>query len=113
MDNIKVSKETVCSTVFCFLGVINFFLKKYGMYPIEIEESVMFDFVSAVWLIAGVIVAWWKNNSFTKPAIIADGVMKHIKAIEPIDYTELKVDVQKVEKEEEEDLAEINSPEVE
>ena len=48
------------------------FLAVFGKPLLNITEDEIGQAVSIVWTIVATIVAWWKNNSFTTAAIMAD-----------------------------------------
>ena len=50
-----------------------------GISPIPIDDEVLTQAITTGSTIIIAVVAWWKNNSFTKAAIIADKEMHEIK----------------------------------
>ena len=68
----KVSKETIIRTVVLFVALLNSVLTMLGKNPLPFSESEIYQAVSAVCSIAATIWAWWKNNSFTQPALEGD-----------------------------------------
>lgn len=79
--NLKnVSKETWIRTATLLLALINQALVMFGkeILPFTVDEvyevgTVVFTLFASVW-------SWWKNQSFTEEAQIADEVMKELKA---------------------------------
>ena len=74
-----VKLETIIRTVCLVLALVNQVLtiKGYPLLPISDEQvaetlTLGFTIVTALW-------AWWKNNSFTPAAIVADEFMHGIK----------------------------------
>lgn len=65
--------------VMALLTVGNVVLMSMGVSPIEIDEGMVTEAVSAVLAIGAVVYAWWKNSSFSKEAQAADGAMKEAK----------------------------------
>ena len=70
----KISKETIIRSIMLLIGVINTVCVLFGWNPLNIDESAVYDAVSAVYMIAVTAWAWWKNNSFTHAAVSADSV---------------------------------------
>lgn len=82
-DKIKsVTPETWARTICFILALINQVLAVLGRNKIEFVENDVYQIVSAVFTVVTGIVAWWKNNSFTKAAIAADVYMKDLKSQE-------------------------------
>ena len=74
----KISKETIIRSIMLLIGVINTVCVLLGWNPLELDESVIHDAVSAAYMVAVTAWAWWKNNSFTA-AISADSVKETMK----------------------------------
>lgn len=70
---------TITRTVVLFLALFNQVLVIMGYSPIPIDDQSLVEVISLIATIGTAIVAWWKNNSFTKQAVIADGYMKELK----------------------------------
>ena len=75
----KISEGTWARTIVLALALINQVLTAMGHTPINIADEDVNILVSTIFTIVAAIVAWWKNNSFTKPAIEADQHMKVLK----------------------------------
>lgn len=54
-------------------------LKSTGKQPIEIAESDVYSTIEMVVSVAIILLSWWKNNSFTKNAQIADEYLQELK----------------------------------
>lgn len=67
-----MNKGTVVRTLLLLIALINAILEFKGMSPISVEEGSVDEIVSAVFLAATTIASWWKNNSFTKAALVGD-----------------------------------------
>lgn len=50
-----------------------------GRSPFPFDENAIFNFLLAAANVIAVIIAWWKNNSFTEPAQEADEVLEEKK----------------------------------
>lgn len=75
----KISRETIIRSLMLLIGVINTVCVLLGWNPLDIDESAIYDSVSAVYMVAVTAWAWWKNNSFTHAAISADSVKETMK----------------------------------
>lgn len=76
----KISAGTIARTIILCLALINQVLTATGHSMINIADEDVNLLVSTIFTIVTAIVAWWKNNSFTREAIEADEVMKNLKA---------------------------------
>lgn len=76
----NVSKGTIIRTVIFALALINQILAMCGVSPIPVNDDTVTNLISTVWTVVAGIIAWWKNNSFTKEAIEADEILKNAKA---------------------------------
>ena len=75
----NVSKGTIARTIILALALLNSVLSAFGVELIEIPDETINTLLDAIFLIVAAITAWWKNNSFTKPAIQADMMLKDLK----------------------------------
>lgn len=75
----KISKGTIVRTIMLVIVLINVVLKHFGIDVINVEESQVLTFVEALIEVATIVVAFWKNNSFTQKAIKADNFLKQLK----------------------------------
>lgn len=78
----KISKGTIVRTIMLAIVLINLILKHFGIDVINVEESQVLTFVEALIEVATIVVAFWKNNSFTDKAIKADNFLKQLKESE-------------------------------
>ena len=78
----KVSKSTIVRTILVFLVIINFVLERMGIDLIPVDENAILMFVETLIEIAVIIVAWWKNNSYTEKAIKADEFLRELRESE-------------------------------
>lgn len=69
-----VSPGTIARTICLVLALVNQVLAMLGMVPVDIAEDTVYQGVSIVFTVVTALVAWWKNNSFSKKAIAADQV---------------------------------------
>lgn len=75
----KISKGTIVRTIMIILVIVNVVLKQFGVDAINVSESEILSLVEALIEVATIVVAFWKNNSFTKNAIKADEFLKTLK----------------------------------
>lgn len=74
-----VKAETIIRTICLALTLINQLLIAFGKKPLPIEDDQMYKIVSTL-VTAGVTLwCWWKNNSFTLPAIKADKYLEKLR----------------------------------
>lgn len=70
-----MTKGTITRTILLALAIINQLLTATGHNPLPADN----DTVSALVTAVVAILAWWKNNSFTKHAKAADEYMRKAK----------------------------------
>lgn len=75
----KISTGTITRTILLALALINQLLVVSGNSPIPIADEVVAEFIASGATIIMAIIAFWKNNSFTKEAIEADEQMHKAK----------------------------------
>lgn len=80
MENLHVKADTIARTIVLFLALANQVMVACGWSPIELEENNIYALTSTVATIVVAIWSWWKNNSFTKAALVADEVLKEEKS---------------------------------
>lgn len=78
----KITKGTIVRTIWILLVIVNVVLERFGIDVIPTDESLILMFVEAGIEIAGIVVAFWKNNSFTEKAIKADNFLKELRESE-------------------------------
>lgn len=76
----KISAGTIVRTIILALALINQVLSLSGHSVIPISDDLINALVTNIWTIAAALVAWWKNNSFTKAALAGDAVMQQQKS---------------------------------
>ena len=72
----KISAGTIGRTVCLALALKNQILILFGKGTNPFAEDDIYQFVSMLFTAVATVVAWWKNNSFTKEAIEADMMLK-------------------------------------
>ena len=76
----RVSKETITRTIVLIFAIINQLLTKKGYNPLPFSDEELYLIASDIILYGSALWAWWKNNSFSEPALEADEYMKELKA---------------------------------
>lgn len=78
----KISKGTIVRTIMLVLALVNMALQHFGIDVIKVDESQVLSLVEILIELAVIIVAFWKNNSFTEKAIQADKFLQTLKESE-------------------------------
>jgi len=63
-----IKKATILRTLFLVLALSNQALVSFGKSPLPLDEGNVELALSLVWTGVASILAWWKNNDFTKKA---------------------------------------------
>lgn len=77
----NVSKATIIRTICLVLSITNMVLEMRGHSIIPIDNELVTEAISVIFLIGSAVASWWKNNSFTKEAIDADNYLKTLKEV--------------------------------
>ena len=77
-----IKKSTIVRTVALLLVLINLVLKACGVNLIPIDEGKIYTVVELLIELAVIVVAFWKNNSFTPKAIKADEFLQQLRESE-------------------------------
>ena len=75
----QVKTSTIIRTLCLILALINQILSALGKPLLPIEDSQIETVVTETALVVTALWSWWKNNSFTKNAIVADEYLKELK----------------------------------
>ena len=78
--NFNITAGTIARTAVLLLALTNQMLSAMGKSPLPIESTTVEQLVTAGIKTIAALVAWWKNNSFTKEAIAADKEYDRLKA---------------------------------
>ena len=78
-ENVSIKTETIIRTVCLIIALVNQLLIGLGKQPIPIEDKEIYTLVSTLVTIVLALRCWWKNNSFTLPAIRADEYMEQLR----------------------------------
>ena len=75
-----MSRGTIVRTVVLILAIGNQLLTSWGKNPLPWSEEELYEGVSAGITALSALISWWKNNSFTKEARLADRYLKTLRA---------------------------------
>ena len=75
----EITAGTITRTIILALALINQMLSATGHPVIPIQDADVETLVSTCFTVVMAVIAWWKNNSFTKEAIAADKIMHAVK----------------------------------
>lgn len=75
----KISKGTIIRTALLLLAIINNLLAIFGKAPLPITNEQLELIVSTIITVVMAIINWWKNNSFTQPALEGDVLMNRLR----------------------------------
>ena len=76
----KIKADTIIRTIILGISLLNQALIISGKNPFPFAEDELYGLLSTLVTAAAAVWAWWKNNSFTQPALKADRQMKEEKA---------------------------------
>lgn len=74
-----MTKETLIRTVILIYALVNQILIFNGHSILPIGEEQLTELVGVAFVVVTALIAWWKNNSFTKEAIKADEYLKELR----------------------------------
>lgn len=72
MKNTNISAGTIARTIVLIAALVNTLLTAFGKNPLPFSDEELYAGVSSVVTVIASLLAWWKNNSFTKEAVKAD-----------------------------------------
>lgn len=75
----KVTAGTIARTVLLVLALVNQGLTITGHAPIPVDNALVEQFIALGFTGIMAIITYWKNNSWTKPALIADQYKNQLK----------------------------------
>lgn len=78
----KANKGTIIRTAVLALALINTALQLFNKSPLPIDNETIEKVVSFIFMLAASLAAWWKNNSFRRPAIQGDILKNRLKMCE-------------------------------
>ena len=77
-----VTPGTIARTLILALALINQILTASGHSIIAVSDDDINTLITTGFTVVSALLAWWKNNSFTQPALKADEVMREEKQCE-------------------------------
>lgn len=77
-----VTPGTIARTLILALALINQILTASGHSVIAVSDDDVSNLITTGFTVISALIAWWKNNSFTRPALKADEVMREEKQCE-------------------------------
>ena len=75
----KVTAGTIARTATLALTLLNTILTAAGKNPLPFSDTDAYSAVTTAATAIAAVIAWWKNNSFSKEAIKADEYMNELK----------------------------------
>ncbi len=75
----KIKTDTIVRTIVLVLALINQVLAIKGKEVLPVTEDEVYQLVSLIVTIGASLWAWWKNNSFTEPALMGDQLKDQLK----------------------------------
>lgn len=78
-EETMVKTETIIRTIVLILALANQALAICGKEKIPVTDDEIYQLVTLIITIGSALWAWWKNNSFTKPAIKADEYLEKLR----------------------------------
>lgn len=76
----SIKSDTIARTIVLGIALVNQILAITGKEVLPFGEDDVYQVCSLIATIITSGLAWWKNNSFTQPAIEADEQMKEAKS---------------------------------
>lgn len=78
--NVKdIKPSTYVSAIVLIFTMVNYVLNIMGKPAININENEIGAWVTAIVGVIGIVYSWYKNQSITHPAQVADDIMKILK----------------------------------
>lgn len=72
--------DTIARTIVLFIALANQVLAIAGKEVFPVTEDQVYQIVTLIATVGASVWAWWKNNSFTANAIVADEVLTELKS---------------------------------
>ena len=79
MNKMSVTPGTIARTLILALALINQILTASGHSVIAVSDDDINTLITTGFTVVSALLAWWKNNSFTQPALKADEVLREEK----------------------------------
>lgn len=75
----KVKPDTIIRTIILIIALANQALAIMGKEAIPVTDDQVYQLITLVITIIASLWTWWKNNSFTLPAIKADEYLEKLR----------------------------------
>ena len=85
---LKIKVETIIRTIVLVITLVNQILTMFGKNPLPFAEDEVYAALTTAATVAATIWAWWKNNSFTPEAIIADEYLTELRLTKAVEEDE-------------------------
>lgn len=72
----KITAGTIARTIILIVALVNQVLVSTGHSILPISDETITETVTVLFTLVTSLIAWWKNNSFTKPALLGDEAMR-------------------------------------
>lgn len=72
--------DTIARTIVAAIALLNSIMLMIGKAPLDLDENTIYVVCSGIATVVTTIWVWWKNNSITKEAIVADDFMHELKS---------------------------------
>lgn len=79
----QIKKDTIVRTVVLFIALLNQALAIFGKEAFPVTEDQVYQVITLAVTIGAAVWAWWKNNSFTRHALLADDYLKDMNEGKP------------------------------
>lgn len=76
-----MNQSILVRTILYAIVLLNFILKSFGKSPIDVDESTLAGIVECLISVGILLLGFWKNNSFTKNAKMADKYLEKLKSL--------------------------------
>lgn len=77
----NISVATYTRYILMIIAIINMILTHFGLNPIKVSETEVYQSVTDVITCVIFVINTWKNNSVTTNAIAADGYLNDLKTV--------------------------------
>lgn len=78
----NISVATYTRYILMIIAIINMILTHFGLNPIKVSETEVYQTVTDVITCVIFVINTWKNNSVTTNAIAADGYLNDLKTVD-------------------------------
>lgn len=77
-------RNTIIRTTVLAIALLNQILSATGHSVVPVSDEQISEIISAGFTIVAALWSWWKNNSFTKNAILSDKILDSLNKIEEV-----------------------------